>query len=354
MSIILTIIILGVLAMAHEWGHFIAAKLNHIFVSEFSIGVGPKILSWQGKETMYSLRLIPFAAYVAMKGGDEDKETEDDAETETAESFLTAPVYDADSFLGKKAWQKIVVMLAGPVMNLVVAGLLFAAIFMMMGMPSNSNILGDVVENSPAAVSGLAAGDEILSVNGIAISSWTDLVQAIRENGGEPLQIQAKHEGALKDFFVTPEISAEDGVPRIGITQAVKTPNVFYSVYLGFKETAYFSVNMLSILAKMFTKEVPLELTGPVGMVDMVGTAMSYGFINILYFAALLSINLAIFNLLPIPSLDGSKVLFVLLEKLRGKPIPPEKENMVHLVGIVCLMALALFVTYQDILKLFS
>lgn len=352
MSILLTIIILGVLAMAHEWGHFIAAKLNHIFVSEFSIGVGPKILSWQGKETMYSLRLIPFAAYVAMKGGDENDAA--DEESETAESFLTAPVYDADSFLGKKAWQKIVVMLAGPVMNFVVAAFLLAAIFMMMGMPSNSNILGDVVEGSPAAVSGLVAGDEIISVNGIAIASWTDLVQVIRESDDSPLTIVANHDGIRQTFSVAPEISAEDGVPRIGITQAVKTPNVFYSLYLGVKETAYFSVNMISILAKMFTKEVPLELTGPVGMVDMVDTAMSYGFINILYFAALLSINLAIFNLLPIPSLDGSKVLFVLLEKLRGKPIPPEKENMVHLVGIVCLMALALFVTYQDILKLFS
>ncbi len=351
MSILITIIILGVLAMAHEWGHFIAAKLNHIFVSEFSIGVGPKILSWKGKETTYSLRLIPFAAYVAMKGGDEDKEGEDSEETE--KTFLAEPVYDDDSFLGKKAWQKIVVMLAGPVMNLVVAGILLAGVFMLMGMPSNSNILGDVTEGGPAAVSGLAAGDEIISINGNAIANWTDLVQAVRDNNGDSLQIVANHDGVQKNFVVTPEISAEDGVPRIGVIQSIKTPNVFYSLYLGFKETAYFSVNMVSILAKMFTKEVPLELTGPVGMVNIVDTAMSYGFINLLYFAALLSINLAIFNLLPIPSLDGSKVLFVLLEKLRGKPIPPEKENMVHLVGIVCLMALAVFVTYQDILKLF-
>lgn len=351
MSILLTIIILGILAIAHEWGHFIAAKLNKIFVQEFSIGVGPKLISWKGKETEYSLRLIPFAAYVAMKGGDEEKENPD-SDDPTDQSFLVQEGYEEDSFLGKKAWQRIVVMLAGPVMNLVVAGFLLGAVFMLMGVPSNSNVIGSVLEDSPAAISGLLAGDEVVAVNDVPVANWQDLVGSIQGSKGNEIEFLVQRDGREETFLVVPQVSAEDGIPKVGITQKMKTPNFFFSLYEGFRETAYFSVNMLSILGKMVTREVPVELTGPVGMVDMVDTAMSYGFINILYFAALLSINLAIFNLLPIPSLDGSKILFVILEKLRGKPVPPEKENVVHFVGIICLMVLAVFVTYQDILKL--
>lgn len=339
LTLIAAVLVFGLLVVVHEAGHFLIAKWNKVTVHEFSIGFGPQLAGKVYGDTLYSLRLFPLGGFVRMAGM-----TEKDREVE-------------GSFALKTVGQRASITLAGPIMNFLLAALLFVVVFTVLGIPhiSNNTVIGEVVPGRPAETAGLQAGDQILAVDGEPVNTWVELVEQIRGKGTSPhlLTLEIKRDNTYLVVQVLPEIVNQ--VPQIGIR-----PQMYYQrmgiaqgVEMGIKQAVILAWAIAAGIANMFASGVqPGELAGPVGITQMIGEAAQGGFANLLYFAGILSINLAIINLLPIPALDGSRLIFLLLEKIRGKPIEPEKEALIHLIGFALLMALVLVITYQDIMRL--
>ena len=336
MYIIIAILVFGVLIFTHELGHFLAAKACGVGVYEFSLGMGPKLFSFKKGGTQYSLRLLPIGGFVQMVGEDEEN-------------------YAPDSFMQKKVWQRIAVIFAGPFMNFVTAVITFIIVFMLMGVPSSANIVGSPIEGSPAAVAGLEAGDKITAINGIEVSDWDSMVAAIQaQTGGEALNIEAQRDGETLQFTITPYFDETQNAWLIGINSGTEKLNLFRSIGYGFEQTYYYTKLLLVSLWQMITGQVEPDVAGPVGIVTLVGEVAQVGFANVLLLLGILSINLGVINLLPLPALDGSKIVFLAIEGVRGKAIDPNKEAMIHFVGFALLMILMLVITYQDIMRLIT
>jgi len=341
LTVVAAIFVFGILVMAHELGHFIAAKLAGITVNEFSIGFGPKLFGRIRKDTLYSLRLLPLGGYVRLAGMDgEDR-------------------FAPGSFNSKSVSRRIGVTLAGPFMNIILAVILFIAVFTFMGIPTGSPdpVIGELVAGKPAAGSGITVGDKILAVNNEVVNNWEEMVQLIRKEGadGNPLRLTVLREQGTFDVEVKPEMN--NGLPQIGIMPALayRKVGVLTSIYLGFQQTLLLTHALLAGIIQMFTQGIGTDdLAGPVGITQMIGEAARDGVANLLYFTGVFSINLAILNLLPIPALDGSRVVFLTLEKLRGRPVEPEREAFIHLIGFALLITLMLVLTYKDILRVFG
>jgi len=328
------IFIFGLLTIAHELGHFTMAKLAGIRVEEFSIGFGPPVLKARRGETLYSMRLLPLGGFVKMIGED-------------------APVPDdEEAFNNKPVHTRLAVMAAGPFMNLLLAVFLFALIFFFVGIPEGAPLVGAVLEGSPAAEAGLAAGDRILSINGDKINSWEEMVSFIQDRGPEVLEISYARQGEVKTVVIKPEIDPETGTSYIGVQRGVARYRILPSFYYGFLQTVGILVFILARLGEMLTGQIAPEITGPVGIVQAVGQVARLGVLNVLSLAAILSVNIALFNLFPIPMLDGGQLLFLGVEALRGKPLKPEQEGFLRFIGILFLLFLLVVVTYRDISRL--
>lgn len=341
LTAIAAIFVFGLLVMAHEAGHFLVAKKAGVTVYEFSLGFGPRLLGLKRGGTLYTLRLLPLGGYVRMAGmEEEDRDVE-------------------GSFNKKTVSQRMGVAVAGPIMNLALAAVLFIMVFTVLGIPQviDSNVIGEVVEGRPAAAAGLMAGDRILAVNEKPTANWQEVVEQIRSQGSgdKPINLTLEREADRWTTSVTPELNGQ--VYQIGIRPQIyyQRLGVIEGISMGFQQTITLTAAMLMGLLHIFTQGVsPGELAGPVGIIQMTGEAAQGGLANLLYFAGVLSINLAILNLLPIPALDGSRVIFLLLEKLRGRPVEPDREGLIHLIGFALLMALVLVLTYQDVMRLFG
>lgn len=334
MTIIITVLILGLLILAHELGHLLAAKAVGIKVHEFAIGLGPKILGFQGTETLYTLRAFPIGGFNRMAGmepGDED----------AIRGFNT-----------KSVGQRSLVIAAGGLMNFVLAIVLFIIVFMGIGIPSDENIVGGVIENSPAAQAGIMPGDRIIAINEQKTSSWTELTSIIHNSPNEEVKLTILRENQEITVNLIPKFDPQYQVGLIGIERPWEKQGLVDSVVLGVKQAIGVTVLIIKSLVEMIIGKIPAEVAGPVGMVELVDQAVEFGLPNVLNFAAILSLNLGLINLLPFPALDGSRLLFLGIEKLRGEPLQPEKENFIHFIGFVVLMALMLIVTYQDIIRL--
>lgn len=338
MSIIIALIIIAILILFHELGHFIAARRIGIPVHEFSLGFGYKILSTKKGETEYSLRLIPLGGFVRMAG-------EEPGDMENPDGFNT-----------RKPWEKMLVSFAGPFMNFVLAALIFIYTFAVIGLaqPLNDAVIGEVIKDKPAYQAGLKAGDQILAVNDQKISTWNQFVETIQKNpAGKALQLTISRNEETKVLNMTPVES--NGKSIVGVYSKVtfERQGILTSIKLGFVQTYQMTVAMLNGLGMLFTGGVSTaDLAGPVGITNMVGEAARSGLVYLLSFTAFLSINLGILNLLPIPALDGSRIVFAMVEAIRRKPMDPEREGFIHWVGFLFLMSLILFVTYNDIVKL--
>jgi len=333
MYIVVAILFFGILILAHELGHFSAAKWNGIGVYEFNFGMGPKLLTKRYKETDYSLRLFPIGGSVLMVGEDEES---------------LSPV----SFNSKKVWQRMSVIFAGPFMNFIVAIAAFIVVFMMLGVTSSSNI---VVPSSgrPAEAAGLLSGDAVVAVNGQAVSDWESLSAAIRrEASGGMIEIKVNRKGELLTFRIDPYYDEASDNYYIGIVPSTETVGFFRAVSMGFRQTYEFTKLLLVTLAQMISGKVAPEVAGPVGIVTIVGEAASMGLSNLLILLGVLSINLGVINLLPIPAMDGSRLVFLAIEGVRGKPFDRKKEGFVHFVGLMLLFGLMIVITYQDILRI--
>ena len=329
---IVAILVFGLLVFFHELGHFSIAKLVGIRVHEFAIGMGPKMLYKKKNDTVYSLRIFPIGGFVRMEGEDENSEAE-------------------DSFGKKSVKERISVIFAGPMMNFILGFLCFFIIFFHLGVPSTT--IGEIIPGSPAAELGLKASDKVIEIDGEYIDNWEELVSMIVASEGNPIEIVYIRNGNTITQTITPTIDDESGRPMIGIVPGIEK-SVLAAAENGFMQTRLIFTEIIGFLQQLIRGQADTsDVAGPVGIISLVGQASRSGWIDVVGLAGLISINLGIMNLLPIPALDGSRIIFLLLEALRGKPVDPEKEAMVHMVGITLLMLLMIVITYKDIVTFF-
>ncbi|HHW40380.1 MAG TPA: RIP metalloprotease RseP [Syntrophomonadaceae bacterium] len=342
MFIIISLLVLGFLIVVHELGHFVVAKVVGIQVDEFSIGFGPKLLSIKSQrdQTRYSFRLLPLGGYVKMAG----MEPNDDH----INGFNKKPLKD-----------RFAVISAGSLTNFLVAIVLFIIVFSLIGIPtpSNANIIGDIISGSPADRAGLKTGDRIIKVNDVNTPRWNDIANKIHKSGGQKVRLVIERSGHTYTFYVTPQFDPQMQISQIGIRQGIRweRQGFLQAVRLGLDRAFGFSKLILVGILGMVTGAVPpSEIAGPVGITQMIGDAARGGLGYLLSFTAILGINLALVNLLPIPALDGSRLMFLCIEGIRGKPIDPEKENFIHLIGFALLMVLFLLITYNDLVRILA
>lgn len=330
MTVIYAILMFCVLIFVHEFGHFIAAKSCGVKVNEFALGMGPVLLKKQGGETLYSLRALPIGGFCAMEGEDEESD-------------------DPKSFNNKGAWQKSIIIVAGALMNLILAIVILAGVALYSGNPLP--VVSELVDGSPAQQAGIAVGDTVTAVNGEKVEDWADLNRLIGGSTGETLAITVITENGAEKTLPTGVMTDESGRRMIGFVP-VRTHNVVDAAVNGVKSTGAMTVSMVDILKQLFTGDVPAsELSGPVGIVAIVNDTAPMGFVYIAYLAALISINLAIVNMLPFPALDGGRLVFIIIRAITGKAITDETEAKVHFAGIMLLFGLMIYVTWNDIMR---
>lgn len=342
-TFVASVFVFGILIFFHELGHFLVAKTVGIKVSEFSMGFGPKLIGFLRGETLYNLRALPIGGFVRMAGMDPGEELSEEDEER--------------GFNKKSVGKRIAVIFAGPLMNFLLAAILLALIFTFQGLPvaSQSTRIGGIVSGYPAEQAGIIIGDQIIAVNGQHVEKWEELVGIINSMPEKDIKITIIRNGVQQQIEIK-TIMDEQGLGKIGIYQSseyVKT-GFATSIVLGVQWTVKVTYMILDFLAKMIFGQAPADLGGPVRVVSEIGRAAQIGFFFLIQLAAFLSINLGLFNLFPIPALDGSRILFLIWEKLRGRPVDPVKENFIHLVGFGILLLLMVVITYNDILQIFS
>jgi regulator of sigma E protease len=341
---------LGVLIFVHELGHFLVAKWSGVTVLRFSLGFGPKIVTVKRGDTEYCISLIPLGGYVKMLGEEPDEEV---SEEQKANSFGSKPVS-----------KRIGIVLAGPLSNFILAIVIFALIYAFSGIPQLTPEIGSIAANSPAESAGLQVGDVVQTINSKQINTWDELSQTIEEAGEEPLSIQLKRGGEILTVKVEPKVSEVKNIfgepskrPVIGVTASgkstIKEVNPLYAGYYSLVQTWNLSKLFLLTVVKLIERVVPLQtLGGPILIAQMAGQQAQEGLVSLIYFMALISVNLAVLNLLPIPVLDGGHILFFLVEAVLGRPVEMKKIEMAQKVGMVLLLMLMVFVFYNDIMRL--
>jgi len=330
LTLIPTIIVLGAIIFFHEFGHFIVAKLSGIKVNEFSMGFGPQILKIKGKETDYFIRLLPLGGYVKMEGED-------------------AATSDPRAFNNKPPLTRLAVILAGPLMNFLIAAILLSAISFSSGIATTQVT---VIPGEPAAEAGIRDGDVIYAVDGIKVNSWEDVVDRISNRPKEQVEITVSRNNTLITYNVTAKEDPDTKRGIIGIKTVVVKHSLSRSLQFGIQKTFWITKMILVGLAQMLTGKAAVDVVGPVGIFQIVEEAAKNGIFQVMYIAALISINLGLFNIFPIPALDGGRCVFIILEILRGRPIDLEKEGFIHFIGFVILMIFMIIVLFKDISKL--
>lgn len=372
-QIFAAIIVFGLMIFFHELGHFTLAKAVGVQVYEFSIGFGTRLAGFRRRGTVYNLRMLPLGGFVRMAGMDPeedrreaikrhremfDPEISDDA---TESDIDPACRVDQNGcFSNKSVIKRMLVIAAGPIMNFFLAILLFSIVIGIFGIPVNlketgSNVVGKVLPDKPAAQVGIQKGDRIVGINGQKVETWEQITAIIHKNPGKKVQLTVVRDGVTKKIGVTPEYDEKNKVGLIGMHPSTKRPGLVGAVKLGSLQTYEYLMLTLDFLGKMFTREVPLgELGGPVRITTELGRAAEMGPFYLLSFAGFLNIQIGLFNLLPIPALDGSRIVFLAFEGLRGRPVDQTKENFVHLVGLGLLLLLIVVITYRDIVQILS
>lgn len=415
-TVIAFILIFGSLVFFHELGHFLFAKKAGIMVREFAIGMGPKIFGMTKGETVYTLRLLPIGGYVRMAGEDTDTvelqpgyrvaliTNEEnivekiilnqkthyqnviflEVERADLERELWIEGYDEDDqfirynvsrtasivengteqmiapldrqFNSKSVGARAMAIFAGPLFNFILAFFIFLIIGLIQGIPSDEPIIAEVVDNSVASSAGLVDGDKVVKVNGQPISTWTELSEQIVDNPNKAVTFEVERATGNEIIELTPKAVEQEGGPpygQIGVMRSIEK-NPLQAVVYGVEETYTMIITIGTLVGKLITGQFSIDaLSGPVGIYKTTETVVTFGLYNILYFAAMLSVNLGIMNLLPLPALDGGRLLFFAVEAVRGKPIDRQKEGMVHFVGILLLMILMVVVTWNDIQRFF-
>ncbi|MEJ8546451.1 RIP metalloprotease RseP [Brevibacillus borstelensis] len=411
-SILAIVIVFGVLVFVHELGHFLLAKRAGILCREFALGMGPKIFSVKRGETEYTLRLLPIGGMVRMAGEDPELDIlkphmevtlERDAVGKVTRILLDGPngegkgavrgtIVDFDlekalsivletdgaqrtfsvhpqaqlvkdgrevqiapldrQFKGKTVMQRFWAIFAGPAANFLLAFVLFIVIGLVYGVPVNEPVLGEVIHGGPAAQAGLQSGDRIVAIQGQPVATWREMVEIVSKSPDKQLEIVVDRSGQTINAVV--HVKNEENVGKILVGNAVTYAPGEVLQYGG-KSTYEFTAMILKSIGMLFTGSVGLnDLSGPVGIFKMTGEFAQQGLAILMKWAAVLSINLGLINLIPLPALDGGRLAFLLIEALRGRPVDPNKEGMVHFLGFAFLMLLILVVTWNDLHRLFT
>ena len=345
-SILIAILVFSVIILFHEFGHFLLARSFGVKVIEFSLGMGPAVLTWHGKETDYSLKALPFGGSCQMKG-----ELSEDADGVTQ--------FDDDDFNAKKPWQRFLIIAAGPVFNFILAYLCALVIVGNVGI--SRPVISDVIDGLPAQAAGMQAGDRILSIDGRKMNLYDEIRMYINLHSGQPLEIVYERDGERRSFTAVPVRSEETGAFLIGImgnTVIEKPQNPLQLLQFGFYEVRYNIFMCLESIRYMISGRASLnDVMGPVGMVSTMGETVDesshYGLgamlLTVVNFIVLFSSNLGVMNLLPIPALDGGRILFIFAEMLTGRPVNRRLEAYVNLAGFLLLMGLMAVVMVHDI-----
>lgn len=346
--IVSAVVVLGLLIFVHELGHFIFAKLFGVGVEKFSLGFGPKIIGKKIGETEYLLSAFPLGGYVKMIGESPDTEL--------------APEDLSRSFMAKPPLQRIAIVAAGPIFNLLFAALLFITVYMI-GVPAATTRIGEVVAAKPAAVAGILAKDLVRSVNGKAVSRWDEFSSTIAESKGVPLDIVVERDGKSLSFRIVPETKEGKNLfgekivyPVIGVVAAAEMVTDRYSplkaVVKGCQQTWKVTTLTIVSIGKLIERVVPLDsVGGPIMIAKMAGEQATAGGVNFLAFMALLSINLGVLNLLPVPILDGGHLFFYLIEFIFRKPVSMKVREVAQQIGLVLLIGLMVLAFYNDIVR---
>lgn len=384
LTIVIFILVLSVIVIVHELGHFLTARSFGVKAEEFGLGFPPRAVgvykNKKGKRlwlfgnrsvesletsaheelhpaenaTVYSINWLPLGGFVKIKGENGEGQN------------------DTDSLAAKKIWQRVIIMAAGVIMNVILAWVLFSAGYMI-GMPQSVDEVGknaiitessvgiaSVLKNSPAETAGLKSGDIILQVNGEGVATAEGLQNEVAKYDNQEIKVLIKRDGTEQTIPVTPTVQsgsrATMGV-EIYASGLIRYP--FFSALVEGAKTSYFMIVEIfkafgKLIGSLFVgKSVVDQFAGPVGIASITGQAARLGFTYLLQFIALLSLNLAVINILPFPALDGGRILFLIIEKFKGKPVKREVENAIHNIGFFLLIALVIFITYKDIAKLF-
>ncbi len=370
MSIIVALLVFSFIVFVHEFGHYIFARRGGIAVEEFAIGMGPKLFSFERKGTQWSIRLLPIGGFCRMHGED-GSEPQDKQEVQENQNVKKL---NGGAFYEKSVGVRISTIFGGPLFNFILA-LFFSFIYI--GMTATfSNVVSEVPEDLPAYEAGIRPGDEIVSIDGHRILRSTEARIYINMPEGEPLDVKVRRsengDSKTLNFTVVPHvIELDETVPPeesdnyyvIGVNYEEIQKNIFTVMKYGVLEAASWIKIVFYSLGLLITGNVSMTaLSGPVAIVDEFSSgyeaSLAYGIkavvSNIAFFIVLLSSNLGVMNLLPIPALDGGRLIFLFIEGVRGKPLAPDKEGFVHFIGFALLMLLMVFVLFNDIQRLFS
>lgn len=355
MNIIIAVLLLGFLVAFHELGHFVVAKISGMYVETFSIGMGPKIASFKKGETEYTLSAIPAGGYVGVRGisgSDLEGEVEDD---------------DPRLFQNRPIVHRMLFTLAGSFMNLLLAFLVFVAMYMTLGVnvmdEKSPTIIAEVNEASAAEKAGLVEGDKIISVNGQLIADWSEMDDFMKAYNGGDIEIGYERADNTYTTVLSPQYDESLNRYALGVTKKVEYTHMDLSLEQSLKQSAFVTASMgtmiFDALMDLVTGRTAVSdeeggLAGPVGIVNAIGNSVEQGAWDVASLLAILSVNFALLNMLPVPGLDGSRFLFISIEAIRGIPISPDKEMIVNFIGMMALMALMIYVTYNDILRVIS
>ncbi|QFF98567.1 RIP metalloprotease RseP [Psychrobacillus glaciei] len=411
------IIIFGSIVFFHELGHFIFAKKAGIMVREFAIGMGPKIFGMTKGETLYTIRLLPIGGYVRMAGEDMDsvelqpgfrlgihvnndneidlialnqnKQFPDMLFLEVEKADLTNEMFiegydEEESFVrykiarnarinengnetfiapydrqfgSKTVGQRSMAIFAGPLFNFILAFFIFLILGLLQGVPTYEPVITTVVADGPAAQAGMKDGDLVTKINGSPISTWDELSEEVKVSPNQKMGFTVDRKGETLEFSMIPKevTSGKEKLGQIGVQYVSPLEkNPIKAVAFGAEQTYDWTKRIFTLLGSLITGKFSIDdLSGPVGIYKATEEVAQYGVFNLMHWAAILSINLGIMNLLPLPALDGGRLLFFLFEAVRGKPVDKQKEGMVHFVGIMLLMVLMVVVTWNDIQRFF-
>lgn len=350
-SVLIFIAVLSILVLVHEFGHFVIARRAGVWVEEFGFGIPPRIFGKKIGQTLYSINLLPFGGFVRLHG-------------ENTEESVKFP---EKAFLNKPRRTRASIVLAGVVMNFLLALFSFSLVYSFVGVPRDTGRVKvvEVIENSPAQVSGIKIDDVIREVDSRKVFSNEEFIEAIEEKKGEEVTLSIERKGyeGLVKIVTTPRAQPPEEQGALGIlisSSETYFPPIwqrpFYGVYYGFKEALFWGgvvvAGFVKIIADLFRGVIPSEVAGPVGIFALTSQAASFGVTTLINFIGILSVNLAILNIIPFPALDGGRLLFIIIESIFGKKVVPKVEAAIHTVGMVILIILILAITAHDIQRL--
>ena len=354
-SIIVFLLVLSVLVLVHELGHFLVAKHFGVMIEEFGFGLPPRLFGKKIGDTLYSVNALPFGGFVRLHG-------------ENSEEEIT---YPKRSFLGKSKRKKVAIIIAGVFMNFLLAVTAFAITYSFNGIPKNTKDVKvvDISTSSPAQIAGIIVGDIVKKVNKTSISTNNEFINLVDQFKGNKVTLEIERtvnfEKTTKKITLTPRENPPEGEGPLGVvitTTDIYYPPIalrpFYGIYYGFKDAIFWGKNVITgfsgLFGGLFNGQVPQDIAGPVGIFALTSEASKIGIFAVINFIGILSVNLVILNILPFPALDGGRLFFIGLEGIIGKKVLPKVETAIHTVGMIILLVLLLAVTAHDIIRLIA